>query len=275
MSFAPVVPLSGYGGWTFLQRTMATQKAAFQASPATKTDEAYFREKIGAITTAEDLVADRRLLKVALGAFGLDADIGNKYFIRKVMESSTLDTAALANRLADKQYLKLAKAFGFGDFAVPRTQLSDFADTILNPYHDRQFEIAVGEQNGDLRLALNAERELASLAASGSGDSTKWFTIMGNAPVRQVFQTAFGLPAGFGAIDLDRQLEVLRSKAEAAFGDASVAQFTDPERVEALLRRFLTRSEATSLSPLTPGFGALQLLQSSGGSASGILALLG
>lgn len=275
MSFAPVVPLSGYGGWAFLKRTMDSQKTAFAASPVTKSDEAWFRERIGSITRAEDLVADRRLLKVALGAFGLDADINNKFFIQKVLESGTLDPGALANRLADKQYQKMAQAFGFADFATPRTQLSDFADRILKDYGIRQFEIAVGRQNDDLRLAMHAERELPLLARGTTTEDTKWFTIMGSAPLRQVFQTAFGLPAGFGALDLDQQLTTLKSKAVQVFGDSDVAQFTDQAQIETLLRRFLARSDgAAGLSPTSRGVAALQLLQAGQQSAGNILSLL-
>ena len=94
MSFSPVVPSGGYAGWTFLKRTQDRQQAALQADPVFKRDEAYFRAKIGSVTSAEQLVSDRRLLKVALGAFGLDADINNKFFLRKVLEDGTLSTDA-------------------------------------------------------------------------------------------------------------------------------------------------------------------------------------
>ena len=151
MSFAPVVPFGGVAGWTFLKRTLPSQRAAFEAAPANQRDEAYFREKIGKITTAEALVSDRRLLKVALGAFGLEADINNRYFIRKVLEEGTLNADALANKLANKQYEKLSAAFGFA-LGAASTQISGFADKILAQYDARQFETAVGAQNDDMRL---------------------------------------------------------------------------------------------------------------------------
>ncbi|MDP4032551.1 MAG: DUF1217 domain-containing protein [Pseudorhodobacter sp.] len=262
MSFAPVLPLSGYGGYSFLKRTMPSQKAAFEAAPALKRDEDYFREKIGSIKTAEALVSDRRLLKVALGAFGLDADINNRHFVKKVLEGGTLKDDALANRLADKQYLAMSAAFGFGDFAVPSTQISDFADKIVSAFKARQFEAAVGEQNDDMRLALNAERELANLAKRNIGENTKWFTLMGSPPLRQVFEIAFGLPKSFAALDLDRQLSTFRSRAEKAFGTADLSQFSEPAQVDKLVRRFLVRSEAAAgFSSTTKGAAALQLLQ--------------
>ena len=46
----------------------------FTKSIELKRDTEYFQEKISSITSAEELVSDRRLLTVALGAFGLQDD---------------------------------------------------------------------------------------------------------------------------------------------------------------------------------------------------------
>ncbi|SPH23450.1 hypothetical protein DEA8626_02513 [Defluviimonas aquaemixtae] len=249
MSFAPVVPFNGYTGWAFLARTRAAQEAAFAGSAEMNRDESYFRERIGSVETAEELVADRRLLSVALGAFGLSGDIGNKYFIRKVFEDGTLRPDALANKLADKRYLELSRAFGFGDYAVPRTQLSDFADRILAEYKTNRFEEAVGAQSNELRLALTAERELAELAMRDLSGDAKWLTALGSAPLREVLQTAFGLPDSFAQIDLDRQVAVLKGRADRYLGGGDLAQFQDPGKVEDLVRLYLLRSQIQ-------GFGA-------------------
>ena len=264
MRFTPVVPFSGYAGWRFLGRTREAQETAFAASPEVQRSEAYFRERIGSITTAEDLVADRRLLQVALDAFGLGDDIDNRFFIRKVLEDGTLSADALANKLSDKRYLAFSKAFGFGDYATPRTVLSDFPDTILAQYEVQKFEQAVGEQNEDMRLAMNAERELAGLSGRAISDDAKWFTVMGSAPLRTVFQTALGLPSGFVALDLDQQLATLRERSEAVFGGSEVARFSDPDKVETLVRLYLVRSEvAANASVYSAQATALTLLQSS------------
>lgn len=265
MSFAPIIPFSGYTGWSFLKRTMEMQKTAFQAAPDLKRNEDYFRAKIGTVKTAEALVSDRRLLSVSLGAYGLGDDINNRFFIRKVLEDGTLNPDALSNRLADKQYKAFSSGFGFGDYATPRTQLTDFADKTLAAYRARSFETAVGAQDDNLRLALNAERELATLSQRSASDDTLWFTVMGSTPLRKVFETALGLPSSFASLDLDRQLGILKEKTEKVFGEGTIAQFSDPESVETLIRRFLVRSEAlASYSASTPGAMALQLLQNTG-----------
>jgi hypothetical protein len=264
MSFAPVLPLGGFAGWAFLKRTQAAQQAAFDARAPTRREEEYFRERIGSIATAEELVADRRLLRVALGAFGLDGDVNNRFFIRKVLEEGTLDPRSLSNRLSDKRYQKLSAAFGFGDMQPSRNQIGGFADRILDAWRTRGFEAAVGERSQPMRLALNAERELAELAAGQMSEDAKWFTVMGQAPLRQVFETAFGLPKAFGALDIDRQLQILRDKAQQVFGDSRVSQFADPDRMEALNRRFLLRSDIAEGAGLSfsSGSAALMLLQS-------------
>ena len=243
MSFQPALPLTGYAGWGFLKRTMVRQQAIQQAAPLQQRDEAYFRDKIGKVATAEQLVSDKRLLRISLTAFGLEGDVNNKAFIQKILEGGTLKEGSLANRLADKQYQKLSAAFGFGDFSVPRTRISTFPDEILAQFRTRSFETAVGAQNNTFRLALNAEREIPIVAARNSSETAKWFAVLGNPPMREVLQTALGLPKSFASIDLDQQVSVLRTKTAAAFGSDSVTQFADPKKMEALVRRFVLRSE--------------------------------
>jgi Protein of unknown function (DUF1217) len=262
VTFQPILPLAGYSGWGFLKRTMVRQQAAQQALPAQQRDEAYFRDRIGKADTAEKLVNDKRLLRIALTAFGLEGDVNSKAFIQKILEGGTLKEGSLANKLADKQYQKFAAAFGYGDFSVPRTKISTFADEILTQFSTRTFEAAVGQQNNGYRLAMNAEREIPALAARTISENAKWFTVLGNAPLREVMQTALGLPKSFSSIDLDQQLAVLKKRTEAAFGSADIGQFTDPAKIEALTRRFLLQSEIQGQTAAnSPAATALMLLR--------------
>lgn len=262
MSFQPVLPLSGYTGWTFLKRTMERQQALQQASPVLQRDEAYFRDRIGKVGTAEDLVSDRRLLRIALTAYGLEGDVNNRAFIRKVLEGGTLKADSLANKLANKQYQKFAAAFGFGDFSVPRTRISTFPDEVLSQFRSRSFETAVGAQNNNFRLALNAERELPAIAARAGSETAKWFAVLGNPPLREVVQTALGLPKSFAAIDLDQQVAALQDKVRSAFGAPTVSQFADPAKLDTLIRRYHFRADLQDQqAATTPAAIALALLR--------------
>ncbi len=259
MTYSPILIASGYPGWSFLKRTLTTQQANLTRSPEIQRDAEYFRARIGSVKTADALVSDRRLLKVALTAFGLEGDLDSKAFIRKILADGTLKTDALANKLADKQYAKFSAAFGFGDFSVPRTVLSGFPDEILQAFAARSFETAVGEQDGDLRMALYAQRELPALAGKRSSEDTKWYTIIGSTPLRSVVQAALGLPASTAKLDVDQQLAIFKDRAQKVFGASTVSQFSDAGKIEVLVRRYLVKTQADQ-AQVTTGSLAIDML---------------
>ncbi len=259
MTYQPVVPTSGLAGWQFLQATLERQTEAFDNSSKIKSDTAYFSEKIGAIGSAEDLIADRRLLTIALGAFGLEEDVNNKYFIQKILEDGTTADDALSNKLSDKRYKAFSEAFGFGD--TPQVARSGFAEEIIESYERRSFEVAVGEQNETFRFGLNLERELPEIAANDSTGNAKWYSVLGNATLREVFQVAFGLPDEFGQVDIDQQLEVFKEHAQRRFGAAEIEQFSDPEKLEELLQLYFLQDQVSQTST-SSGSIALSLLRS-------------
>jgi len=264
MMFRPVLPLTGLPGWIMLGRTLDAQRAAFDNGPEMVRDTDYFGARIGTIGSAEELVADRRLLRVALGAFGLSDDIGNRYLIRKVLEGGTADPRALANVLSDARYGQLSDAFGFGAASGPRTGEDGFAATIIERFRTRSFEVAVGEQDQSLRLAMNAARELGDIATEDASEDTRWFRILGTPPLRAVFETAFGLPAGFAQLDLDRQLDVFRRAAIERLDIGGVADFADPAARERLVRTYLLRDQIGAIGIASPQAIALSLLRSAG-----------
>lgn len=264
MTFQPIIPTSGYSGWAFLTRTLTSQKTAFVESAPISRAEDYFRENISKINSAEELVADRRLLDVALGAFGLDDDINNKYFIRKVLEEGTINTDALAVKLSDPRYESLSAAFGFGDLGGSGyTSLPSFADEILTKFEDRRFELAVGEQDDSMRQALNLKPGLFDILEQSTTTDGQWFSIMGSPPIRSVFETALGFSSSFGTLDIDLQLSNFKERSQSVFGTDSPADFSDPEMQEELLRLFLVRSEINSnFNAFSSASTALTLLQS-------------
>jgi hypothetical protein len=126
-------------------------------------------------------------------------------------------------------------------------------------YEARAFQEAVGSRDNAMRLALNLEGAIADIASRTGNVNAQWFSMMGEPPLREVFQTALGLPRSFGALDVDRQLATYKERARAAFGTDRLSDLTDPTQREKLVRLFLLRSEAQA-SPMSPGAMALQLL---------------
>lgn len=264
MSFAPVVPIGGLAGWRFLQNTLDRQQAAHARAPAALRDEAYFRAKIGGVRSAADLIGDRRLLKVALTAFGLQDDLPNRAFIARVLESDTTNRSSFAARLADKRYLELARAFGFADPMGPAIARPGRVDAVLQRAREMRFEADLGAQDETMRLALAMQRDLRQLAAQPISENAKWFTVLGTPSLRKVFETAFNLPSAFGALDLDRQVEVLRARTSRLTGREDLGQFADPTQLEALTRRFFVGAQVAEGAAATPGSAALTLLRAAG-----------
>lgn len=261
MSFIPIVPFGGFAGWRFLERTLERQEESHARAPAALRDEAYFRAEIGKIASAAELVADRRLLRVALTAFGLSEDIPNRAFIERVLDSDTGDRRSFVNRLADKRYLELAQAFGFGGAAEPHSRQPAVAEALLQRARETRFEEALGAQDESMRLALALQRDLRRLAEQPSSEETRWYTVLGTPSLRSVFETAFGLPREFAALDLDRQVETLRHRTRQLTGASDIAQFADPENMERLTRRYFVGVQIAEMPAAVPGSTALALLQ--------------
>ncbi|ATX65805.1 DUF1217 domain-containing protein [Roseinatronobacter bogoriensis] len=266
MSFQPVLPVSGLAGWAFLNRTRERQEDSFNAAPAMQRDVAYFQEKFPGIQTAEELVSDRRLLRVTLGAFGLQDDLDNRAFIRQVIEGGTEERTALANRLADKRYFALSSALehlaGTGGKAAP----DDLIGKLTASYQGRAFEVSVGEQDQTLRLALTLQRELPKLAEDFSSETSRWYAALGNPPLREILETGLGLPKEFGRLDIDDQVTRMRAALQNRFGVSDLLEMSQPENLEKLTHRFLIMSQLNDMqSAMTSSSTALFLLQNAAG----------
>lgn len=241
--FQPVIPIAGLGGWRFLQETYDSQFKAFTQSAQLQRDTEYFRENIGGVETAEDLVGDRRLLTVALGAFSLQDDINSKFFIKKILEEGSVNEDALANRFTDPRYKEMSQAFGFGPGEFLKVGETAFVEAIVERFETIEFEVAAGQQNESMRFALYAEREMGLLAEEDMSNDAKWFTLMGEPPLRNLFETAFNLPSQFGQIDLDQQLGVFKARAKKEFGSDDLSIFSDPALVQELITKYVVRDQ--------------------------------
>lgn len=259
--FQPVLVSNGLTGWQFLQATYDRQIATFNESTQIKRDTDHFAETIGSITSAEALVSDRQVLTVALGAFGLQDDLDNRFFIQKMLEEGTTADDALANRFADSRYRDLSEAFGLGPGETRGATRPGFADDIVARYQAGSFEIATGAQDDTMRLALYAERVVPEITSAETSENQKWFSIMGQAPLREVFETALGLPTEFGQVDIDQQLDIFKDRADRILGVSDPAEFSDPDMLDQLITNYLARAQLESIGAGASGASiALTLL---------------
>lgn len=242
MTFTPFVPLGGIAGWRLLNRTLPTQMAAFEKNAALEREVLNFKEGADKIQTAKQLVGDYNTLKVALGAFGLDEDISNKFFIQKILEEGTSDPGALANKMTDPRYKRFAEFFSTLSNDSIQTSILETTSELVSLYKNRQFEKQLGIQNDDMRLALNFTREIKILASEDRTNDSMWFGVMGQPPVRTIFEKALGLPESFASLNLDTQLRTFKSKASSILGAAEISQFIDPGKSDDLLQHYFART---------------------------------
>jgi len=254
--------LGGIAGWRYMQRTQESQMKAFKATPALKRELTYFKDNISKVTSADDLVKDYTLFKVALGAFGMEDKIANKFFFNKLLSEGSEQKGAFALKLTDTNYRDMAKAFGFGNAGGPHVGEFDFAKKITDAYQVRQFEKAVGKSDNSIRLAMNLEREIGKYANGPLSKTASWFQLMANPPLREVFETALGLPKSIGLLNVDRQREIFQEANARVFGSKSMDVFKDPANVDKLLQNFFARDQINNgPSALTGGSVALTLME--------------
>lgn len=254
MTQAISIGISGVAGWRVLQRVESRQIEAVAKDPVVQRATTYVRENLTAETSVDDLVGDYKMLKVALGAFGLEDDIANKAFIRKVLESDLGDSSSMVNRLSDKRYQRLAK-----EFQAIKTD-SKTADTVADSYIQQEFQKRVGEGNEDYRLALNARKELQAFATRTSSDKTMWYEVLGNEALRTVFSAAFGFSSSIANLSVDRQLDEFMSASERYFGSSSFADLGQAEVTDKLITRYLSLSQIQTTTSTNRYSAALSLL---------------
>ncbi|MCG6113376.1 MAG: DUF1217 domain-containing protein [Paracoccus sp.] len=255
---APIsIGVGGIAGWKIVQRSEARQIQSLAKDPIVQRSTTYFQENIARTTKAEELVKDYRMLSTALSAFGLEAEISNKAFIQKVLESDVSDKKSFVNRLADKRYLKMAEAFGFGS-AKPADKLGE---TVSKAFVQREFERRIGQGDETLRFALNARRELQEMGSRTSSDKTLWYEIIGNPPLRKVFEGAFGFDKNYGKLPIDRQYEEFTRAAERTLGSSSFKDLSQSKTIDRLVQNYMVRSQISTASAQNRYSAALTLLR--------------
>ena len=263
--FQPAIPLSGIGGWKFLQETYSRQLDSFSDSPQVRNDRDYMLEKLSNRMTVDEFMSDRRLLRVTMTAFGLGGEEWKGGFIRKALEEVGDPESTFLPRLNNTKYTNFAEALAPIDGNIIMSS-GELAKIAVN-FEAQSFRTAVGEVDDSMRLALNLQAELPEMVGSEATDKTILYRILGDVPVRTVFETAFNLPEGISALDLDRQAEVFKEQITSVLGISDLSELADPDVTEKLIHRFLAMETIENGSAsYSPASAALTLLSNGVGS---------
>jgi hypothetical protein len=111
----------------------------------------------------------------------------------------------------------------------PSVTSASFIDQVVNKYMEAQFELVVGNSSNALREARYASQQLPGI--------TSWYSVIADKPLADVIQTVLGLPASFGALDVDQQSSTLSRRM-------NIKDFQDPKKLSKLLTRFVAMNDA-------------------------------
>lgn len=265
----PAIPMSGLAGWSFLQSTYNRQLETFSDSASVKNDRAYMTEKLSKPVSLDDFMSDRRLLRVTMTAFDLGGEEWKGGFIRKVLEEAATPDSTFLERLNNPAYTKFAQTFAFEEGTLSLD--ADKIEQLGENFETAAFRIAVGDVDENMRLSLNYQQKIVDIAGTGSSNDAIAYRILGNPPVKAVLETALNLPSDISKQPIEKQAEILRDKLSSSFGISDLSQLTDPDNVNAVIRRFhVMETVNNGPSAMTPGYTALTLL--GGGQGFGAIA---
>ena len=263
--FQPVIPLSGIGGWKFLQSTYERQFDSFTKSPQVRNDRDYLIEKFSDPISVDDFLSDRRLLRATMTAFDLAGEEWKGGFIRKALEEVADPESTFLARLNNSKYTKLAETLQPIDGKIYLSP--DDVAKIAVRFETSSFELAVGDVDDNMRLSLNYQSELADIANEGSSETAVLYRILGDVPMRTVLQTTLSLPSDISKLTIERQAEILKDKLSSTLGISDVHDLNSPEMIEKVINRFhAIESISGGPSSYTPASAALTLLSNGVGS---------
>lgn len=258
MAFQPVVPLSGIGGWKFLQATYDKQLQSYTNSPQVRNDRDYMIEKLSQPITAEEFVKDSRLLRVAMTAFDLSGEEWKKGFINKVLKEVGDPESTFLQRLNNSKYTAFAEALKPVNGTI---ELSEETVAKLAVRFERNaFEQAVGDVDDNMRLSLNYQSDIEAMV-TGVSDDTVAYRIMADVPVYTVVKAALNLPADTSKLPVERQAEMIKDGLKKVLGVSKLSEIASPELVDKLVIRFHAMKSISEGSVVnTPASAALMIL---------------
>lgn len=207
--------------------------------PAVARETEYYLANIGNVKSIDDFMADDRLYRYAMKAFGLQDMAYAKAFVRKALTEGILNPDSFANRLTDPRYRELVATFNFARHGEATTDFQATRQGVVDRHMRQSLEEDAGKQNEGVRLALYFERKVSGIESA--------FNILGDPALLKVAQIALGLPATMSLVDIDRQAEMITDRLD-------LEDLSDPDKLKKFLNRFTTlwETQNPAAAPTTP-----------------------
>jgi len=122
--------------------------------------------------------------------------------------------------------------------------ITHFLEELVERFVQHQFEIAAASANPAIRFALYFERKAPQI--------TDVYQLLADPALARVARGIAGLPPESAQIDIDAQAKLLERRID-------LEDLQDPEKLAAMIDRFLARSDIETGGPPGPSAPVLQL----------------
>lgn len=209
-----------------LDRTLALKAAEAPVA----LEIANYRERIGEIRSLDAFLADTRVFRFAMTAFGLEEMAFAKGYMRKVLAEGVSRPDAFAYRINDPRFEEFARTFDFERLGEETTRSPAVLEPVVQRYVRQSLEVAAGEENEGVRLALYFRRAAPEVSSV--------YGLLADPALAQVVRTALGLPDQMASAPIDRQVAAIDKRLD-------VASLRDPEALERMIVRFASLWDVT------------------------------
>lgn len=194
-----------------------------------------FEERIGAITSVEDLVKDYEVYAFVMKAHGLENQMFGKAMMKKVLVSDPDEKGALVNRLTDKRFRDIRNALEFGkDGSAPaKFQDADWRRGLVETYVSQKLMESQLEHNEPVGIVLHVQAKAAGISS--------WYNVLSDTKVQDFFYTALGLPESLKTTDVDKQAATLAKRFD-------LEKLKDPAELDKLIRRYTAMASVNAAS---------------------------
>jgi hypothetical protein len=206
--------------------TLGTDEAAQALG---KTESEYYSQTIDTIKSADELLADKRLVTYIKKAFGFEGETISDQTLKQALTSDLFEKKSFVNVAPNTKFRELAAAFNFtADGAAKRVSMGEAQDQddlvrTQDLFIRQTMEETAGEQNEGVRLALYFQRKASTITSA--------YSILADKALLEVVLTALGLPDSVAQADVDTQAKMLTKRLD-------FADFKDPAKVEKFLARY-------------------------------------
>ncbi len=220
----------------------ATVGSSNAAKSAANAATIYYKSAIAKVTSANDLLADPKLVTYLKAAYAIPASTTTAT-LYKVLTSDVTNRKSAARTLGTA-YQQLAAAFNFAGTGLVTPQVAGAVsksqlNTINSGYDEQQLETQAAVQNPGIELALYLQVNASKI--------TDAYSILADKKLTTIIHTILQLPATASNADIDAQAKTITSKI-------NLADLKDPKKLQNLIQRFSVLYDLNppkSTAPLT------------------------